>query len=240
MIKKNFFWQKTTAGYGIFYKTQSSIKTAPTTKLLTTANKQDFILPTATLAKLIVQEQQTAWQKKLYHLPLTQLSMTCLDLITPNPEFYRTEILNFLEHDTLRHCPNEPKKRAIFYRQIWQPTWHWAERMLAAPLPIITEQAIGRPKPLPNHITLTALTTWQTYNVWQLTALWYGSGLAHSALLAWRFLLGELTIPELILSSEIEYYYQQLQWGNDGCITSKLNSLTQEWQLLKTFLTALQ
>ncbi len=178
-----------------------------------TPQGHDLLLPSRALAEEIATEWR-AQEKTLKPatMPLTQLSMTVLDITRKDSTRVIDELMGYLDTEMTCHRADDPAALVKRQQDLWQPLLDW----LTAETGANFATGIGIMPVRQDSTTHQALRQWlETLDLWQLTGLRHATDLCGSLVVGLAIANGRLSLEETIAAAELEANFQIETWGQD-------------------------
>uniref|UniRef100_A0A224YSR1 ATP synthase mitochondrial F1 complex assembly factor 2 n=1 Tax=Rhipicephalus zambeziensis TaxID=60191 RepID=A0A224YSR1_9ACAR len=183
---------------------QRKIKT-PLGKLL--------LIPNEALAVAVATEWDCQ-QKEInpHEMHLTGLCNTVLD----NPskktkEDMASDILEFLESDTLCYRMDEPDDLVVLQKEKWDPLLRWYEERFGVRLEAKSDLTVSK---LPQEVCDVVSKHLMSYSLWGLTGIQYGTESLKSLVLFQAALAQHLSVEQAVLLGRLESEFQTSRWGS--------------------------
>uniref|UniRef100_A0A131YJY7 ATP synthase mitochondrial F1 complex assembly factor 2 n=1 Tax=Rhipicephalus appendiculatus TaxID=34631 RepID=A0A131YJY7_RHIAP len=183
---------------------QRKIKT-PLGKLL--------LIPNEALAVAVATEWDCQ-QKEInpHEMHLTGLCNTVLD----NPskktkEDMASDILEFLESDTLCYRMDEPDDLVVLQKEQWDPLLRWYEERFGVRLEAKSDLTVSK---LPQEVCDVMSKHLMSYSLWGLTGIQYGTESLKSLVLFQAALAQHLSVEQAVMLGRLESEFQTSRWGS--------------------------
>ncbi|XP_050032628.1 ATP synthase mitochondrial F1 complex assembly factor 2 [Dermacentor andersoni] len=171
-----------------------------------------LLVPNEALAVAVATEwdcQQTEINPNEMHL--TGLCNTVVD----NPskktkEDTASDILEFLESDTLCYRMQEPDELVTLQKEKWDPLLRWYEERFNVKLEAKSDLAVST---LPQEVCDVAFKHLMSYSLWGLTGIQYGAESLKSLILFQAALAQHLSVEQAVMLGRLESEFQTSRWG---------------------------
>lgn len=185
-----------------------------------------FAVPTAALADNILAEWRAQGEKiKPETMPLTQLAMTALDIISVKKDVVVASLAAYAGSDLLCHREVESSELADKQAALWQPWLDWVERNYGARLQ--AGQGIMPLAQPPEALTKLRQAV-AAYDAFHLAGLQQAVSLSGSLILGLA-LAERAAAPEQIFEcAELETLFQIEKWGIDPVTEGWHNALRRD------------
>ena len=186
---------------------------------LQTPKNLSVTVPTQVLADAIVQECCAQKDRlDLRTMPLTQMTLTALDITTSHRDEVITSIVRYGESELLCQRTAEPADLAAEQQRVWQPYLDWCKATYAADMHTGTGIA-----PFPqNAAALVALrTAVQAFDVFALTGLSEAVGVSGSLVLGLALAAGYADPATVLAAAELDQLWQNKKWGEDPAVQAR-------------------
>ncbi|KAL1422976.1 hypothetical protein MTO96_021569 [Rhipicephalus appendiculatus] len=183
---------------------QRKIKT-PLGKLL--------LIPNEALAVAVATEWDCQ-QKEInpHEMHLTGLCNTVLD----NPskktkEDMASDILEFLESDTLCYRMDEPDDLVVLQKEQWDPLLRWYEERFGVRLEAKSDLTVSK---LPQEVCDVMSKHLMSYSLWGAPGIQYGTESLKSLVLFQAALAQHLSVEQAVMLGRLESEFQTSRWGS--------------------------
>ena len=203
-----------------------SIKPEPTgftiyrdTEALQTPKNLPVTVPTQKLAEAILQECQAQEDRlDLRTMPLTQMTLTTLDITASHRDEVIAGIVRYGENELLCQRAAEPAELAAEQQKTWHPYLDWCKATYKADMQTGTGIA-----PFPqNPQALEALSAVvQSFDVFPLTGLSEAAGVSGSLVLGLALATGHANTTDVLAASELDQLWQSKKWGEDPAMQER-------------------
>ena len=182
-------------------------------KPLETPKNLRVSVPTRALAEKIVAECDRQGEKlDLRKMPMTQMTLTALDITASHRAEVITGILRYGETELLCHRATEPADLVAEQNKIWQPYIDWCEKKFGVTLRIGAGITPFEQKPE----TLSTLRSFvETFSAFPLTGLSEAVGISGSLILGLALATGHITPQTAFEAAELDNLWQAKKWGVD-------------------------
>lgn len=174
---------------------------------------QLLLIPNEALAVAVATEWDCQ-QKEINpnEMHLTGLCNTVLD----NPskktkEDMVSDILEFLESDTLCYRMEEPDDLVILQKEKWDPLLRWYEERFGVRLEAKSDLTVSK---LPQEVCDVVFKHLMSYSLWGLTGIQYGSESLKSLVLFQAALAQHLSVEQAVMLGRLESEFQTSRWGS--------------------------
>uniref|UniRef100_A0A0C9R261 Putative f1-atp synthase assembly protein n=1 Tax=Amblyomma americanum TaxID=6943 RepID=A0A0C9R261_AMBAM len=172
-----------------------------------------MLVPNEALAVAIATEwdcQQAEINPNEMHL--TGLCNTVLDNPTKKTkEDMASEILEFLESDTLCYRMQEPEDLVILQREKWDPLLRWYEERFAVKMEAKSDLMMSE---LPQQVCDVVFKHLMSYSLWGLTGVQYGTESLKSLILFQAVSAQYVTVEQAVSLARLETEFQTSRWGS--------------------------
>lgn len=183
-------------------------------RVVKTPKRAELLLPSAPLAEAVAVEWRAQGaQIDPASMPLTKLSNTAIDAVTPKLAAVTEDVLSFAARDLVCYRAKAPETLVELQNACWDPLLAWADQHYGVRL-IATEGIMPVDQP-PESLTAfaTALTGLDPF---ALTALHVMTTLTGSGVLALAHVEGRLSLEECWAAAHVDEDYQIDHWGEDA------------------------
>lgn len=204
---------------------------------LRTPAGMDLILPTALLAETVAEEWRQQKDKIVpTTMPMTQLTMTTLDITTKNSASVVDHLLGYIDTELLCHRVDLPGALALRQNSLWQPLLDWCAAKFGAELATGTGIMPVRQKPETGAALQHALTR---YDHWALTGLNYAVDCSSSLVLGLALAEQYLSVQQVMEAAELDSCFQMEKWGADPDILQRQNQIREDLETAARWFTLL-
>lgn len=183
-------------------------------RVVKTPKRAELLLPAAALAEAAAAEWRAQGpQIDPASMPLTKLSNTAIDAVTPNFAAVAEDVLSFAARDLICYRAKAPESLTERQTACWDPLLAWAEQHHGAKL-IATEGIMPLDQPPASLAALAAALA--PLDPFALAALHVMTALTGSAVLALAHVAGRLPLEECWAAAHVDEDYQTGHWGEDA------------------------
>jgi chaperone required for assembly of F1-ATPase len=183
-------------------------------RVVKTPKRAELQLPTAPLADAVAGEWRAqGLQIDPASMPLTKLSNTAIDAVTPNLAAVAEDVLNFAARDLICYRAKAPESLVERQSACWDPLLDWAEQHHGVRL-ITTEGIMPVDQPPESLAALAASVA--RLDSFALAALHVMTTLTGSAILALAHVADRLSLEECWAAAHVDEDYQIGHWGEDA------------------------
>jgi chaperone required for assembly of F1-ATPase len=183
-------------------------------RVVKTPKRAELLLPVAALADAVAAEWRAQGpQIDPPSMPLTKLSNTAIDAVTPNLPAVAEDALSFAARDLICYRAKAPESLVGLQAACWDPLLAWAEQHHGARL-IATEGIMPVDQPPDSLAALAAALA--RFDPFALTGLHVMTTLTGSAVLALAHVAGRLSLEECWAAAHVDEDYQVEHWGEDA------------------------
>ncbi|CAN7938863.1 unnamed protein product [Ixodes hexagonus] len=202
-----------------FYKTVGIVKSQGKFEVcldqrkLRTPLGNNFSLPNEGLAVAVA----TEWDAQLKEINQHEMHLTGLcNTVLDNPsrkteEALASEILEFLESDTLCYRMREPEELAALQARSWDPLLRWFQERHGVQLETWSDLAPSR---LPQATSACLLRHLLSYSFWGLVGLQYATESLKSVVLCLAATSHFVDVDRAVALSRLETDFQTSRWGS--------------------------
>ncbi len=183
-------------------------------RALKTPRKAPLIVPNARLAGLVAAEWDAQGDRIVpATMPVTKLVNAAIDIVAPNMDAVRQEVVDYAMSDML--CYRAPAPADLVARQAagWDPLVQWANVTLDAPL-VTTVGIVHMPQPDAVRAAINAVVA--RLDALPLAAVNVATTLTGSAILGLAVHNGKLTAETAWDVAHIDEDHQIALWGDNG------------------------
>ncbi|MGB4100648.1 MAG: ATP12 family protein [Alphaproteobacteria bacterium] len=204
---------------------------------LKTPAGKDCLCPTLALAEAVAVEWRGVKDKiDPVAMPMTQLTVTALDLISVQRVAVIDQIMAYADTDLLCYRTTDPPELAARQAAMWQPYLDWSARQCDAVLKVTTgvrhiEQDAAARKAL--HQAVAA------YDDFRLTALQNAVNITGSLILGVAFVMRWRDAAAIFEAAELDATYQIERWGADAEAVVRQEMVKADLVILDKFISCL-
>ncbi len=180
---------------------------------LKTPNKRLVALPSHGVAEAIASE----WRRQeefinVQEMPMTQISITAVDIVATDIEAYRDKILSYAETDLICYRAQRPLSLVNLQNSFWQPLVDWASEVLESQL-VVTSGVIPVKQPVE---AIKALSSYLAErDLFELAALGLATMASGSLIVALALSRGFINADEAFKVCSVDETWQMKEWGTD-------------------------
>lgn len=183
-------------------------------RVVKTPKRAELLLPAAPLAEVVAAEWSgQGAQIDPASMPLTKLSNTAIDAVTPNRAAVAEDVMSFAARDLICYRAKAPESLVEGQSACWDPLLAWAEQHHGARL-IVAEGIMPVDQPAESLAALAAALA--RFDAFALTALHLMTTLTGSAVLVLAHVAGRLSLEECWAAAHVDEDYQIGHWGEDA------------------------
>ncbi|MDR3424217.1 MAG: ATP12 family protein [Alphaproteobacteria bacterium] len=200
---------------------------------LRTPRNLQVTAPTRRLAEALAQECGGQGEKMdLRKMPLTQMTLTAIDISAMHREEVITGIMRFGESELICQRATDPADLVEEQNKIWQPYLDWCKTKFNADLR--TGSGIIPFKQAPE--ALAALRAFvEKLDAFSLTGLSEAVGISGSLVLGLALATGYADVASIVAAAELDNLWQSKKWGEDPAVQNRQNEITQELEICARF-----
>ena len=207
-------------------------------KPLRTPAKVELVVPSRALAEAIAAEWRDQGEEiKLDALPLTRLTSTGIDLVTPRRAEVGAEVARYAGTDLVCYRAGHPPELARRQHAAWQPLIDWATMRYDAALEV-TVGVVPIAQPVRSLRAFAAAVG--AYPPLELAALHLATAACGSLVVALALVEGRLDAEQAFNTAQLDESFEIELWGEDAEQTERRAALKDDIALARRFIDLLR
>lgn len=180
---------------------------------LKTPKGKVFVVPNEGLAVAVA----TEWDTQLKEINQESMHLTALcNTVLDNPsnttkEGLATNLMEFLESDTICCRMKEPEELAVLQQQKWDPVIRWYEDRYSVKINVSSDVIVDS---MPKETYDTILRHLVSYTLWGLTGIQYATESLKSLILSQAIIDRHVGVEEGVALARLETEFQTSRWGS--------------------------